>query len=304
MIKIIKAFLSAGVASMALIAAILLLQGTCKSRAIESVAQGQILAYRAPYAGTQATFYQYLSGKPWSGVVERYTTQQAKQEQSLNDEVFNILGINQEQFNQYKAEFYPLYLGSQEKQCCQVTARAKKEICEHEPLIFDFLLEHEIDVSSMKVIPTEDMGIAAATQSNLYIDDAAIVDKKKNDLTDLAQADILHEMQHVLHDDSFNIFVIKNLLLQHAQSCPTKIKQYKKLLSRFDKFREKRADILAGLVDPLYARVSADYYADQVALGLGDEPCDTHPTPATRYAYLNQLHKEIDGTINEGTNNV
>jgi len=297
MIKVIQAFISAGIVSLGLIAAILLLQGNCDAKSAQTAISGQNLAYKAPYSGEKAKFYQYLANKPWAGVAESYINKQANQEQLLKNEVFSLLGINQKEFDDYKAEFHALYLGSQEKQYCQVSSRAKKAQCQHSPLIFDFLDQHEIDVRSIKIIPTEDMGVAAATQSNLYIDDAAIIDKKEGCLTDLAQADLLHEMQHVLHDDSFDIFVIKNLLLMSADGDAQQIAKFKKLLSRFDKFRENRADTLAGLVDPIYARVSADYYAKEVAQGLGDEPCDTHPTPAVRYAYLDKLHTEMSGCI-------
>jgi len=292
MIKLLKlALFIGGIASATLFYFVFVAKQKIKNNADQS-------AYQAPHSQTKEAFYENLGGKPWDKVVAKYMTKQAEQEATLKQEVFNILGIDEQKFNEYKAEFWPHYKISEKKQCCAVTARAKNEMCKHAPIIFDFLNEHDINVCYMNVIPTKEMGAAAATQSNLYIDDACILNKKDKDLTCLAKADILHEMQHVLHDDSFNIFVIKNLLLNHANNCPEKIAQYNELFSRFDKFREKRADILAGLVDPCFARVSADFYYQDVCQGIGDEPCDTHPTPATRHAYLDQLHKEMVKCLN------
>jgi len=260
--------------------------------------------YQAPHADAKTKFYHSLESKPWAHVVAKYMEQQKKQEDELMQEFYKLADINTQELQECKNYYHQHYLTSEQEECCCITEQAKKEIKQKDiALIFDFLHKQNIDIPALKVVATAQKGLAATQQSHVYIDDEALLDADKNSLSPLTQAILLHEMQHAMHDDSFNIFIIKLILEKWAlhdwtnDDCPEKIKQAKDLLTRFDKFREKRADILAGLVDPMHARVSADCYKRMVDQGLGDVEIGTHPTNATRYAYLDTLHKEMTAPV-------
>jgi len=257
--------------------------------------------YRAPHADAKTKFYNYLKGKRWAHVVAKYMEQQKNQERALMQEFFKLVDIDACGLQQCKNCFYEHYVVCEQEECSCITTQAKNEISQKDTaLIFDFLHKQNIDIPTLKIVATTEKGLAVAKQSYVYIDDAAMLDADHNSISPLIQAILLHEMQHIMHDDNFNIFVMERILEKWAlqdwatdDCCPQRIKQAKDLLSRFDKFREQRADILAGLVDPVYARVSADCYKRMVDKGLGDVEVGTHPTNATRYAYLDNLYKEM-----------
>jgi len=256
--------------------------------------QQEVAAYQAPHAKSAVQFYTYLEQKPWAPVVQKYMNEQKQKEQELFDEVFAMLGINQATLNEYKKAYYSYYLEGQDRQRCDVSKRAVKKMCNvQQDDIKNFLGDCSVNIDAMNIVSTKEMGIACATQSNLYIDEAGIVNKN-NELTEQVKADLLHEVQHMLHDDSFNIWILRVIFKEWAQDNQEKTKLFTALMSRFDKFRENRADILAGLVDPIYARVSADYYKNDVEVN-GQDISDTHPNNSERFAYLDQLHKEMLG---------
>jgi len=115
------------------------------------------------------------------------------------------------------------------------------------------------------------------------------------------QAAFLHELQHLFHND-----YAVGALIEKFGSASNNIwwGDLEESLKQFRHLTEKRADILAGLVDPKYAQSLADAFLELknpspelVMWGFNSSDFykehDSHPSDASRVANLNQLHKDM-----------
>ncbi|MDR3549954.1 MAG: hypothetical protein P4L31_00945 [Candidatus Babeliales bacterium] len=129
-------------------------------------------------------------------------------------------------------------------------------------------------------------GYMQAGQKALYIcNDAGAILKMKNNKKALDGL-ILHELQHILHDDVFLLNCVKHMCFIHKKSIDKEVAQA--FIKKISHLREKRADICAGLTGPQYAKGLIKLFGK-----FNDPQSSTHPAMSERTAYMKKLHEEM-----------
>jgi len=137
----------------------------------------------------------------------------------------------------------------------------------------------------------------SSTDSAIFISEDQL---QEDNLTgDQLQAALLHEMQHIFHKDHstlcfLGLYAQKNLLKKIKLFLFKRYrKKYEDLFVRVAHFREKRADIGAGLHSLKYAKALLNFYKAEL-VNYEDKDTNTHPKTSKRVAYMQKLVDDME----------
>ena len=246
--------------------------------------------YKPPYEEQRKKYYAMLLSKPWGSVAKKYIDQFAQEEAEIMNKFFTYTKISKTEWEECKQK--TLRPDFNNPFVCTFPARSV--VVEEVKEVFNLL---SIDSTKFKILEGSQTGLGFGI---------LVVGNYLEPETVFFRTSILHEGQHLLHDDLY------------IHSCVGEILRKKKFNELTDKyglkiqrFMERRADILAVLSDPSYAQVDAEKYKEwalEEPLGLGIPPKPphmqtygkrkkwlppTHPTNTERAAYLQKVYEEM-----------
>jgi hypothetical protein len=226
--------------------------------------------YKNPYEAQRKKYYDELLAKPWGEVSKKYIDALEAEEKELMKEFFELAGMNEEQLEARKAEVFA-YLKEHKK---EIQENALKKCIQDKDLIEDRVNEritHLLDkygLNNFKIVVDPKVSdLAVDFVANLFICGSRYIKSNKiwNESDsgywkiDLSSVDcgILHEIQHVYHNDIFMNIVLSNSTIKDTHAF---INEQNEFSLKFRRFQEKRADILAGLNDISTARGGMEGY--------------------------------------------
>jgi len=247
-------------------------------------------------------YYAKVMSKPWSKIAHQYIAALEQQKDQFDKTIFGIsLSISQEAKQSLEAEKH------QVRDTCERISKVwlKEHRKQSTPLppvvsrqVYESFVAHGISPDAIAVVGKGSFDTMAYAQSTLYIGKKFLKPSLYMQLWNIKnphqiKAVTLHEIQHMMHDDIVN--------LELAQRTVALTNDYKCFL-------EQRADIMAGLYDPLYAKALAYHYLS--LQGLPSRliyrlknyqhkdyakltPRDGEPHLLARASYLMQLHDQM-----------
>lgn len=272
------------------------------------------------YEEQRHDYYESLLAKPWAAVAQKYIEQLAAEEAELMKEFFELTGISQKEFDALAVRTV-FILEKQTKEKVEEVLKKNEGYQEsvldgYKKRVSDLLAQ--LGLHHIKIVVNVSMhcssvysGIYQIGIDHIKHDDKLNKSKHAHCMATRSDStgwdlDILHEIMHVLHNDS---------LIQGCMIC-WKLKNERISLSKehpfilkYSRFCEKRADILAGLSGPSvtvgiragYGEKSPPVRANESMLNKAIRTTrekrklenSTHPKNDDRIDYLNQLHQEM-----------
>lgn len=241
--------------------------------------------YLNPLQKEKTAFYRQLMSLPWSPVAQKYIEKLNAEEEALMQEFFNMCNITQEKWQFILKGIVALYNEASQKLIAQ-SKESSKELSRRVKLVMNSI--HLAD-DRIKILSDDTAFQMQTTQQSIQLNEKRCL-KMKNAEFD---ASVLHELMHILHDEGFQYTFIRFF----ASKLQVNHKLFNSFSLRFKNFAERRADMLAALVDPTHAIALAgsfqlSYTAEWFARAM-DSTEDEHPYCYQRKAYLNKLHQEM-----------
>jgi len=236
-------------------------------------------------------YYAKLKAKPWGKVAEKYIKQLEDGEKALMQEWYTTLGCTAEQWQQFLVQQWPGFIAANKnrtKENIQAKTWVEHTDAGKNAAIDALLCECEVDPKYIKKFRDTSKNTCSARQNLIFIGD---------DLPEGPfKSTIAHEIQHILHNDSFVEVRLNNAANGSNSSIPSK-KEREKFITKFNKFQERRADILAGLLAPTHAYHLAEFFGqvdkNRTHINHYIATYPEHPTCLERYRYMRQLHQEM-----------
>ena len=214
----------------------------------------------------------------------------------LEKEVLDVFEMSDAEWAAFKKKNYSKYEAREasfkakhKKGSTQLSDRVKN-------IISKFFAKFNIDSRAVDVIRNDKKDRLITTDSGIYLSERKL---QVDNLTESElQAAILHEVQHILKkDDSLLWFLrlYKYKSIGRMLRCVFSIsynRKCNKVIKKVAHFREKRADILAGLCSATYARALLQFYKKQLELYV-DRDSWSHPKFSTRVAYMQKLCSDM-----------
>ncbi len=100
---------------------------------------------------------------------------------------------------------------------------------------------------------------------------------------------LAHELMHIANEDSFNMYCLNQFYETKKQTHSIPTKKFNTMKGKWERLQEKRADLLAGLIDVQYAQAFAQEFKRDISPNEKLKPTSTHPTAQDRYEYLTTL---------------
>jgi hypothetical protein len=245
--------------------------------------------------------------KAWTAVEERYRKEFAQEETQLMQEACQILGITQAEWDQA----IPALLERYNKRIhdeLAVTYEIPLSI-NYVTMVHEMLQKSNIDLKSIKIVRNDNfkgnIGVAGnTTKGILCINERYCT--AQNYSNDELKAYIAHEIQHLIHDDSF----FSELTCVGNMNCKKVILWNRK----YKKFKERRADISAGLANLSYTQALRDIFAtkgtynscmnyeEQIEDAFDIENLwytQEHPAYKTRFTYMDKLYWEMMACVEQ-----
>jgi len=243
--------------------------------------------YKPPFESERKKFYKQLKEKPWGSVSQKYIQHFQKENRQMMHDLC-ALAPGMTPINWHTRKFYAKGYYEQEENLMIENWKFSDEKIPQllKDKITMLIRKMNIDPKEIKVFHTnKSLGV---TQSILLIDECLCQGVKRDINNDIIDALILHEMQHILHDDSFLEGCVSSLYDLNKKMINKKNWfSFKKKLSHM---KEKRADIFAGLVDLKCPSALSSFLQHN---GSTSKDSLTHPAHSVRVAYLNKLHREM-----------
>jgi Peptidase family M48 len=198
----------------------------------------------------------------------------AREERMVNDALASI-GATQEKREQARKKYYKEYLKS-EKHACDTKPISRKTVDSVRTIARDLGL----NIHNIKILGFEDTSPAAATQTIIYINEQCF-----SELSEMSKRFVIgHEIQHILHQDNFERYILENLCnegienIQHDHNHP---------LCQFSRFKERRADIKTALHSDTMAQAYLEFTKER--LKSGDSRGITHPKNSDRWKLADRI---------------
>ncbi|MCX5922931.1 MAG: hypothetical protein NTX86_06425 [Candidatus Dependentiae bacterium] len=284
--------------------------------------QESVKLYELPFEQARNQCSEDLGKTLWGEVAKERIERLKKEEQSLMDELFKNTRITPAEWSRY------------EEDCCGIVERGElksreckdeENMSEQDLLVWKkrvssiqkLLMDCNISPDEIKIVPEENDGspmVAHSANKTIFID--PVMMHTDFNIAHSFEAAACHEIQHLLHDDTIKKVILLALLETHNID-----RVYGELFSnRLSRFQEKRADILAGLLDPKYAKSLSDMFSQRdqrnksefvaklswlqwtlYQTGVSRIPSrksdNTHPLDSERAQYLKKLHQEMVAAI-------
>lgn len=293
--------------------------------------QSEVAAYKPPFEEQCKKYYAELLKKPWGEVAKKYIEQFEKEENELMKEIFETLQLKTaleitpelktktvEEMKDLDLKCREYFLNREQEWIKQKLAYYPEDPIEPRVKIriYNFLKQFEID-DQITIVPSNDTDFLEAGLSTIRVGDECFknhpfwqnTDAGKFFLKDIwVDSAILHEIQHILQADYFKLYIFG---LFATPNFPIQIDQKKleKCVLKYRILAEKRADVLAGLMEPKFAIGLAEYFLyilrypspwyikPLYAVGLAHEvsgvKASGHASYTERSIYMKQLHKEM-----------
>lgn len=213
-------------------------------------------AYVPTYQKEKDAYYANIQKKAWGTITAAYIKLLAEEEKSLHQTFFELTNADQSILDQFKKKY------SKEKST--IYKEIDDENSQYEvqsnmkSKVIDLLKEHCINTNNINVmIVTNDAidSLAQASGTTIFISQSLVHNNNSIELSALAKTIILHELQHILHDDDLNNATLENISLE-IDSIENRELAYSQAM-KIKTFQEKRADILAMLAHLEYAQATA-----------------------------------------------
>lgn len=251
-------------------------------RTLENVPQA--FAQKKPqeeHSWSEARLYHYqvLESKPWWAVSKKYITALAQEDKELMQEFFTLVGITESDFDQYKHQWYQSFIESEKKQNAQQPS-LDDEYAKMIKRMFELA-----GVDSSKIIIKSERNPtfrAAAGLKTIYVN-PDYIPLNSDSWSDIQT--LFHEMIHIMHEDHLTTW-----LMLFWKDNP----QLESFIIKRKHFQEKRADILAMLVDLNVALANVLEAAQDNSAGDA-----THPSGQIKRAYSLQVYNEMMKAIEE-----
>ncbi len=285
-----------------------LYNGAAKSEGQDKEKDEQRLeSHKNPYETQRRKYYEELLTKPWGEVSKKYIDALQAEEKELMKEFFKLTGIKHDEFEKFiQHEFERI---NEFKKNMQSSTRRIAFLRPFNTSPASLTVQEECKSLLNKVgINYSEFKILRGEHTRIE-NDFLIVGHELNQGTSLLKVAVCHEINHILHDDALRVYCINEFIRTKKQNAAN-YAIIKAHALRFRRFIEKRADLLANLLDLSYVQADSQKFkewAEIEPLGLGNPPKPwykktigkikylepTHPTNTVRAAYLTQLHQEM-----------
>lgn len=245
-------------------------------------------------------------------VVRQYKNQLEAEDRALMNDFLDSFGITLYEWHEFKKTCEKDFQRSEQKVKHDAQARCGKPISDRLKVMIASVINKANIPRSIEIIRdnSPDFADMGTLRSLMLVDETHF--NKIHPQEDQAIAKIWHEVMHLYHDDSFIQFCLKDLK-NKAISSSSYVNWFnlgwfgdfiKKVRERFNLnkweithnkwrlFRERRADMLSGLISPQIANawvtIWKNYMINYVDCSDGD-----HPLAAERLAYMTKLRDEM-----------
>jgi len=268
-----------------------------------------------------ASYGALLGAAPTSltqqGLISWYKNSLKAEENTLKTELFTLVGIeNQDEWLKIKRDWRPEYA-----QLC--IGWGLNELTPETPFpeiistpILELLGEQKIQklLGISQVEKTEDNMLITATKKDgqkikFCCDKKLCADAATSQFTVHVNPDVLlethktpaemkatiaHELVHITHEDPLDLFCIDLVYRYRKNLVKTPRKKFRKTRGMWERFQEKRADILSGLIDIEYAQAHQNHFERNMPKKEKLKLTSTHPTDRQRHEYISKLVKDME----------
>jgi len=245
----------------------------------------------APFKDALKKYYKDLKKKRWGAVAHMYITQFQQEEQELCDEFLLLIGYTPEQWEMYKAKNDIFFKEQEDQDRKKIASTTHLVPTKLRLTINSFLKKSHINPQDISIGMLQELEVAMrVTQTTIEISKDSESDSHHID--DETKAVIMHEIQHLLHNDYYNAYMM--------QWCADELKnkenkeKIKAVLFKLDRLHEKRADILGCLTDSNFAKSYKRTHETSVIVGdCVDYSKNEHDAPVVCAAYMKKLYREM-----------
>jgi len=248
--------------------------------------------YKMPREDILKKFYAELAQKPWGDECKKYIEACKKHADKVNAEFCKLGGISHEDYHYYMKHFDNEWKKAEaEKIKIQQTEDVPTKLKEKIMYYLEYIGVEPNAIQAIQV--NDDKG--TMTSYHGYIAVSKDFTASSPCFEDVA---IAHEMQHLLHSDSY-MQAFYRFCLEGKGVDPKMIDSF---IFQTLRFHEQRADVLSWLIDPKIAKDAADFCLSRrkkmmiegelVDVWI-DREDDEHPSDAHRYQTAMQLYADM-----------
>lgn len=268
-------------------------------------------AYKAPWIEERKKHYQELHAKPWSDVSKKYFEILKRRENELQTELLFRFNLTPQSWQQFKQDSHQEFLMQTHQEIDSIATQTAGQALDARIIaaVEKASVHIGVDSDKIKVIlaPSNTPSTMFVTQNHLVINQTLCLipyfsDDQKREVS------VAREMQHLLHDDSYDKYCIEKLYKIHSDKVTQEA--YEEFAKKVSHFKEERADILVSLANRQYGQTGKDTFKDlsnpswflqKITQSLGKDLKDpspmTHPTSLYRYECINAVHSEMIKTM-------
>jgi hypothetical protein len=252
--------------------------------------------YRPAFEKQRKEYYERLLRKPWAPVARQRIALLESQNEQFERKIFGTSTTDRERYSALTTCMHESADILAENHTPQTMSNTVKDQCTQ------LLKEHCFKPGSIMLVAHKTYDAMASSQPIIYVGKKFLQSPAYMKLWHMhnphcIKAVALHELQHLRHDDIVN--------LRLARSKVPLVNDYKC-------FMEQRADILAGLYDPAYAKALASHYHSLESASTKAyyafkrfrpsdyariAPRDGEPNLLARAAYLMRLHDQMKASV-------
>lgn len=250
------------------------------------------LEFMRPMKKERQVYYNKLLAMPWSSISKKYITEFQEQECAIITELLHMFGLTLEQWNTFHTLAQDFI--NKQKQLAQDEVKTGLHFIpdSHKDAINKLLNYCGVDPKTISIGRTNaSSAFMAAKFSEIFLSDNAFL----NPIDDDFNHAVLHEAQHLLHNDCLN-GIIMTFISCHYPNFNAAL--YESLSFKWKRLQEKRADVLAclsdmGLAHSYRDNLFLDALTEKVHFFM-DYNKDEHDWPSERRKYMDQLCSEQD----------
>jgi len=261
--------------------------------------------------------YQALASKPWGEVSAERLKELQKLQQQLDNELYALLDITHQEWQQFKKDHHQEYIDSVHQQIKKIEEQNNMQAIDPRIVsaVKNACLQVGFDYNNITLVVATDSIASVMSIKHNYLmihEKLCLLPMVTND--QVREVSVAREIYHLLHDDEFDKYCINKMLAQGSNK--TSQERLRAFIQQVSHFKEERADALTTLTDFHYGLTGQKTFKlfsnppwaiDRIVRALGKDLKDpspaTHPSSLCRYNYVSALcHKMIE-TI-EGKNKV
>lgn len=225
-------------------------------------------------------FCDRLLASASGAIAKQYLAEFAAEQESLKQELYTLANVKPEEFQKRFVGYYNYYSKQQHIPCpTNIDAASVRVIEQSNRQHIDAVLDKTgIDKKLINFVYckyTEPHCGFGAGFNTVFIDPSKIPNDEN-----LYKSILAHELTHVIFDD----WIISAVTSSYCS------KEQEDLKNKYQRLKEKRADILGCFLSPEYAHAKSFWYSDMTPW----HGPPTHPEHSIRAAYLYKLYTQTD----------